>query len=81
MDPSTLLASTTSIPIDADEMEVANAFKDGELTLVNCKGDLKVPDADIILEGSISVTETQKEGPFVDLTDTYDHIRDEPVIK
>ncbi|MDO5820714.1 MAG: UbiD family decarboxylase [Methanobrevibacter sp.] len=81
MDPSTLLASTTSIPIDADEMEVANAFKDGELTLVNCKGDLKVPDADIILEGSISVTETHKEGPFVDLTDTYDHIRDEPVIK
>ena len=80
MDPSTLLASTTSIPIDADEMEVANAFKNGELTLVNCKGGLKVPDADIILEGSISVSETHEEGPFVDLTDTYDHIRDEPVI-
>ena len=36
MEPSTLLASTTSIPIDADDMEVANAFKNGELTLVNC---------------------------------------------
>ena len=52
--------------------KIANAFKNGELTLVNCKGDLKVPDADIILEGSISVTETHKEGPFVDLTDTPD---------
>jgi len=81
MDPSTLLASTTSIPIDADEMEVANAFKNGDLTLVNCRGGLKVPDADIILEGSISVSETAKEGPFVDLTDTYDLVRDEPVIK
>ncbi len=81
MDPSTLLASTTSIPIDADEMEVANAFKNGELTLVNCTGGIKAPDADIILEGFISVEDTHKEGPFVDLTDTYDLIRDEPVIK
>ncbi|MDO5849820.1 MAG: UbiD family decarboxylase [Methanobacteriaceae archaeon] len=81
MEPSTLLASTTSIPIDADEMEVANAFKDGELTLVNCANDLKVPDADIILEGKLLAGERAKEGPFVDLTDTYDLIRDEPVIK
>lgn len=81
MDPSTLLASTTSIPIDADEMEVANAFKDGELTLVNCNHGLKVPDADIILEGKLLAGERAKEGPFVDLTDTYDLIRDEPVIK
>lgn len=81
MDPATLLASTTSIPIDHDEMEVANAFKNGDLTLVNCKADIKVPDADIILEGKILNGERAKEGPFVDLTDTYDVIRDEPVIK
>lgn len=81
MDPATLLASTTSIPIDYDEMEVANAFKNGDLTLVNCKADIKVPDADIILEGKILNGERAKEGPFVDLTDTYDVIRDEPVIK
>ena len=36
MDPAILLASTTSIPIDYNEMEVANAFKNGELTLIKC---------------------------------------------
>jgi 2,5-furandicarboxylate decarboxylase 1 len=81
MDPAILLASTTSLSIDQDEMEVANAFKNGDLTLVECEeSDLKVPDADIILEGKISIKEKVKEGPFVDLTDTYDVIRDQPVI-
>ena len=79
MDPAILLASTTSIPSDYNEMEVANAFKDGDLELMKC-GDLDVPQADIILEGKISVTETVAEGPFVDLTDTYDIIRDQPII-
>lgn len=79
MDPAILLASTTSIPIDYDEMDVANAFKDGNLELIKC-GDLNVPQADIILEGKISVSETVAEGPFVDLTDTYDIIRDQPII-
>ena len=79
MDPAILLASTTSIPIDYNEMEVANALKDGQLELIKC-GKLEVPQADIILEGKISVTETVAEGPFVDLTDTYDIIRDQPII-
>ena len=79
MDPAILLASTTSIPIDYDEMEVANAFKNGNLELIRC-GELNVAEADIILEGKISVSETTAEGPFVDLTDTYDIIRDQPII-
>jgi len=82
MDPSTLLSSTTSIPIDHDEMEVANAFKNGNLKLFNCEdSDLKVPEADIIFEGKLLAGVRAKEGPFVDLTDTYDVVRDEPVIK
>ncbi|MCL2116173.1 MAG: UbiD family decarboxylase [Methanobrevibacter sp.] len=81
MDPSTLLSSTTSIPIDHDEMEVANAFKNGNLKLYNCEeNDLKVPEAEIIFEGKILAGEREKEGPFVDLTDTYDIVREEPVI-
>ena len=79
MDPAILLASTTSIPIDYNEMDVANVFKDSELTLIKC-GNLEVPQAEIILEGKISVSETVREGPFVDLTDTYDIIREQPVI-
>lgn len=80
MDAAILLASTTSIPIDYNEMDVANAFKNGELTLIKTESGLEVPQADIILEGKISVTETTAEGPFVDLTDTYDIIRDQPII-
>ena len=37
IDPAILLASTTSIPIDYNEMDVANAFKDGELKMI-CPG-------------------------------------------
>lgn len=82
MDPSTLLATTTSIPIDHDEMDVANFFNDGNLKLIKLeKSGLKVPQGDIIFEGKILNNERAKEGPFVDLTDTYDTIRDEPVIK
>mgnify|MGYP002733512250 FL=1 len=62
-------------------MEVANRFKNGELELVNCKNGIKVPEADIIFEGKILIDETAPEGPFVDLTDTYDYVREEPVIK
>lgn len=81
MDPATLLATTTSIPIDADEMEVANTFHEGELELVRCEGvDMEVPPAEIILEGRILCGVREREGPFVDLTDTYDVVRDEPVI-
>jgi len=82
MDPATLLATTTSIPIDHDEMDVANNFKNGNLQLIELdSGGLKVPKADIIFEGKLLANERAKEGPFVDLTDTYDIIRDEPVIK
>ena len=81
MEPAILLACTTSIPIDADEMEVANRFKNGELELFTCKNGINVPEADIIFEGKILIDETAPEGPFVDLTDTYDYVREEPVIK
>jgi len=82
LNPSTLLASTTSIPINDNELEVANTFKKGELNLVKCQTvDIEAPECEILLEGQILPHERKSEGPFVDLTDTYDKIRDEPVIK
>lgn len=82
LNPSTLLASTTSIPITENELEVANTFKNGELTLVKCETvDIEAPEAEILLEGKILPNERKTEGPFVDLTDTYDKVREEPVIK
>lgn len=82
MNPATLLASCTSIPINADELEVANTFHDGEMKLIKCDNvDIEVPDCEILLEGEILPHERAAEGPFVDLTDTYDVVRQEPVIK
>lgn len=82
LSPSTLLASTTSIPISENELEVANTFKKGNLTLVKCETvDIEAPEAEIILEGKILPNERKTEGPFVDLTDTYDKVREEPIIK
>jgi len=81
LSPSTLLASTTSISISENELEVANTFKDGDLTLVKCETvDIEAPECEILLEGKILHNKRKSEGPFVDLTDTYDKIRDEPVI-
>lgn len=82
MHPATLLASCTSIPITADELEVANNFHQGQMKLIKCETvDLEVPECEILLEGKLLPHERAKEGPFVDLTDTYDVVRNEPVIK
>jgi len=82
MNPSSLLASCTSIPITSDELEVANTFQNGNMKLVKCDTvDLEVPDCEILLEGKILPNERDSEGPFVDLTDTYDVVRQEPIIK
>ncbi len=82
MHPSTLLATTTSVPINTDELEVANNFHNGNMKLIKCENiDMEVPEAEIIMEGKLLPHIREKEGPFVDLTDTYDVVRNEPVIK
>ncbi len=82
MHPATLLATTTSVPITTDELEVANNFHNGNMKLIECENvDLQVPNAEIIMEGKLLPHIREPEGPFVDLTDTYDVIRNEPVIE
>jgi len=82
MHPATLLATTTSVPITTDELEVANNFHKGNMKLIKCESvDLEVPEAEIIMEGKILSNIREPEGPFVDLTDTYDVVRNEPVIE
>ncbi|MDO5851068.1 MAG: UbiD family decarboxylase [Methanobacteriaceae archaeon] len=82
LDPAILLATTTSIPITSNELEVANTFKNNTLSTVQCElSDIQVPIAQILLEGKILPFEREKEGPFVDLTGTYDVVREEPIIK
>ncbi len=80
-----LLAGATSMDFGADELEVASAMhKAGHgspLRVGRCDNGLLVPaDTDYVLEGRITFEET-REGPFVDITGTYDFVRDQPVIK
>lgn len=75
-----LLAAATSLPPNVDELGMANALE--ETKLVKCKTiDMEVPaDSEFVLEGRIT-KERVKEGPFLDLTETYDRIREQPVIE
>ncbi|MCP4426586.1 MAG: UbiD family decarboxylase [Chloroflexi bacterium] len=77
---ATHLAASMSPPPGVDELSVAHALK--PTPLVKClTNDLEVPaDAEIVLEGRITRRGT-KEGPFMDLTETMDIIRDQPVIE
>lgn len=61
-----------------DELAIANALD--PTPLVKCvTKDLEVPaDAEFVLEGRL-VKEVDREGPFVDLTETRDFERQEPV--
>jgi 2,5-furandicarboxylate decarboxylase 1 len=75
-----LLAAATSPPKGVDELGIANALR--PTPLVRCiTKDLEVPaDAEIVLEGRIT-RQTTAEGPFLDLTETWDIVRQQPVIE
>ncbi len=78
--PAVLLAASFSPPNHIDEMGLAASLAPVEL--VNCKTvDLQVPkDCEIVLEGHFT-GEFAQEGPFVDITGTWDKIRKQPVIE
>ena len=80
-----LLAAATSMDFGADELEVASAMcikgHGSPLKVGKCDNGILVPaDTDYVLEGRITLKET-KEGPFVDITGTYDFERQQPVIE
>lgn len=76
----TLLAGSMSPPPDVDELAVANAL--AHTPVVRCKTvPLYVPaDCELVLEGRLTHA-TAAEGPFVDLTETMDFVRQGPVIE
>ena len=67
-------------PPEEDETRIAQAL--AETPLVACKSvDLLVPaETEIVLEGRLTA-ERGDEGPFIDLTETLDHVRQEPVAR
>jgi UbiD family decarboxylase len=77
---ATHLAASMSPPPGADELAIAHALS--PTPLVKClTNDLEVPaDAEIVLEGRITHRRVS-EGPFMDLTETMDFVRQQPVIE
>jgi UbiD family decarboxylase len=78
VDPLILLAASTRVP-PGKEFEYASALKNEPIELFKLDNGIAIPHAEIAFEGFIS-EETAKEGPFVDITETYDEVRNEPVI-
>ncbi|MCW3128805.1 MAG: UbiD family decarboxylase [Methanophagales archaeon] len=87
VDPLVLLAASTRVP-PGKEFEYASALKnlslkkpekEGLVELFKLSNGVAIPHAEFALEGFIG-EERAKEGPFLDITGTYDRIREEPVI-
>ena len=77
--PLILLAAATRVP-PGREFEYASVLMNKPVELFRLDNGVAVPHAEIVIEGYIS-RDRAKEGPFMDITGTYDKIREEPVIK
>ncbi len=80
-----LLAAACSMDFGSDELEVASAMHlaghGTPLRTGRCDNGIIVPaDVDYVFEGRITLEDTE-EGPFVDITGTYDFVRQQPIIK
>lgn len=77
---ATLIAASLGPKPGVDELGIANVLE--ETPVVKCiTKDLEVPaNCEIVLEGRLLKEQTD-EGPFVDLTETRDQIRKQPVLE
>jgi UbiD family decarboxylase len=78
-DPTITYATTTRVPV-GKEFQYAAALRGAPIELFECSNGVKVPHSEIVLEGYVDPKERVEEGPFVDITGTYDVVRKEPVI-
>ena len=80
-DPATILSAILPLPPDLDEMLFAGFLRNKPVELVKCETvDLEVPaNAEIVLEGYVTLGELRTEGPFGDHTGFYSLEDDFPV--
>ncbi|TXT56751.1 MAG: hypothetical protein BAJATHORv1_20344 [Candidatus Thorarchaeota archaeon] len=79
--PEVLIAAATSVETGIDELEIANALREIKLTKAKTV-DLLIPaECEFVLEGRVILEEKHAEGPFIDLTETVDVIRQEPIFE
>jgi 2,5-furandicarboxylate decarboxylase 1 len=74
-----LLAASMAPAPGVDEMTIAQAL--APTLMAVCANGIRVPaEAEFVLEGRVT-KQLVSEGPFVDLTGTYDFVRQQPVIE
>ncbi|HMM13297.1 MAG TPA: UbiD family decarboxylase [Parvibaculum sp.] len=80
-DPGTILAAVTPVPDTLSEYQFAGLLRGQKVELVDCKTvPLKVPaEAEIVLEGHVSLDEYADEGPYGDHTGYYNSVEKFPV--
>ena len=78
--PNVLLAGACSVELGRDELEIANSLE--PLQVAKCaEANCYVPaEAEFVLVGRIT-DKVHEEGPFIDLTETYDLVRSQRVVK
>src|SRR6202167_3078305 len=80
-DPATMYSAILPLPPDLDEMMIAGFLRGSPVEMVKCQtSDLEVPaNAEIVLEGYVTLGELRTEGPFGDHTGYYSLADEYPV--
>lgn len=80
-DPGIILAAVTPVPDTLSEYQFAGLLRGKKVELVDCKTvPLKVPaEAEIVIEGHVSLDEYGDEGPYGDHTGYYNSVEQFPV--
>ncbi len=81
--PAVLLAASCSAPYGVSEFGIANSLMGGGLELIECEhSEVYAPaDSELVLEGWLHPETLVDEGPFVDISGTYDVVRRQPVVE
>ena len=77
--PAVELAAATSFAPEKSELALANRLLDGDLETAEVDGIGVPADAEIVMRATIT-DERAEEGPFVDLSRTWDRTRQQPVV-
>jgi len=77
--PNILAAGATSVAMGFDELTIANALEPFAVVPAKTVDALVPAEAEFVFEGTVYLDRRHDEGPFVDLTETQDIIRNEPV--
>lgn len=78
--PAVEIAAATSFSPDMSELELANRLLGGDLATTEVKGFTIPSEAEVVMFATIT-DETADEGPFVDLSRTWDVVREQPVVE